>query len=66
MTFHFKYAKVSSSELRKRVTFVVVTVVSLLFPESSERELKVTFWQCQKLLVTNYFFRVTERRKGMD
>jgi len=40
-------------------------VVSLLFPESSERAQKLLFWQCQKLLVTNYFFRVNERRKGM-
>jgi len=57
---------VGSSELHKRVTFVVViTVVSLLFPESSERTQKLLFWQCQKLLITNYFFRVNERRDGL-
>jgi len=34
-----------TSELHKQVTFVVViTVVSLLFPESSERDPKVTFF----------------------
>jgi len=41
------------SELHKRVTIVVViSVVSLLFPENSEKTQKLLFWQCQKLLVT--------------
>jgi len=29
----------------------------LLFPESNERAQQLLFWQSQKLLVTNYFFR---------
>jgi len=38
-------AKVGSSELQKQVYFVVViTVASLLFPESSERAKKLLFW----------------------
>jgi len=49
-----------------RYFVVVIMVVSLLFPESSERAQKLLFWQCQKLLFTNYFFRVNKRRKGMD
>jgi len=53
----------------------MITVVSLPFPESSEwaqnlvvivNWLKVVNWQYQKLLVTNNFFRVNERRKRMD
>jgi len=61
------YTKVGSSELHKRVAFeVVITVVSLLFPKSSKRGPKVTFLAMSEVLVTNYFFRVNERKKGMD
>jgi len=54
-----------SSELHKRVTFVIViTVDLLLFPESSERAQKLLFWQCQKFPVTNYFFVLINKEKG--
>jgi len=45
-------------------------IVSLLFLESSKRVQKLhTFLAMSKVtrqLVTNYFFCVNERRKGMD
>jgi len=48
----------------------VITVISLLFPESNEMGPKVFFaqklllWQCQKLLVSNYFFVLMNEEKG--
>jgi len=40
----------------------VITVVSLLFPESSEMGPKVTFLQCQKLLTTFFVLMNEEKR----
>jgi len=42
----------------------MITVVSLLFPESSKRVQKLLFWQCQKLLDTNTFFVLMNEEKG--
>jgi len=61
---NFKIIQELSRSAKYRPTLVVViTVVSLLFPESIVKWL--LFWQCQKLLVTNYtFFVLMNEEKG--